>query len=340
MAQLYYAERLPISYNLTGELVDLFKRQLELCNVQPGEHVLLHSFGDTYPHYPAAFMGAALALQADVFQIVHPRTPLRAVVSAWKQADLVIEMSSVPLDYTEIMKHALDAGTRVLRVAMEEEVLRRLAPNAEMRRRVEAGGDILRVGSEIHITSLAGTDITLNKTGRDAQALYSIADKPGRWDIWPSGIVCCAPQEDWGEGVLVVNRGDYIKQLRQYAHEPIYFEVRDGCIKSIKGGLEADLVTEYFDSYDDPNAYRISHVGWGCEKRASWLKPAQDIAVYYGNMEIAFGANFGIFPQGQTKSRAHIDFPCRHHSLWVDGQQVLDHGEFVMDTLKYNPDAS
>ncbi len=67
------AESLAISYAATGELVPLFTRMLELCQVKPDEQVLLYTDSSTYPHYPAAFMGAALALGADVFQIVHPR---------------------------------------------------------------------------------------------------------------------------------------------------------------------------------------------------------------------------------------------------------------------------
>jgi 2,5-dihydroxypyridine 5,6-dioxygenase len=330
------AESLSVSYSATGELVDLFQRVLELCEVEPGEHVLLHSDSSTYPHYPAAFMGAALALGADVFQVVHPRgRPERAVAEAWKRADLVIEMLPVLRDYSKCTWEALEAGTRILRVAMAEAVLRRLPPSSEMRRRVEAGADILQAGKKLHITSPSGTDLTVYKEGRDALRLYGFADKPGRWDIWPAGMVNCAPIEDKGEGLLVLGRSDYIKQLERYVSEPVYIELRDGCITSINGALDADLLQEWFHKFDDPNAYRISHVGWGCDRRADWLKGGQDIAVYYGNMEIAFGANRGVFLQGRTISQAHIDFPCRFNSFWIDGLQVMDHGEFAVEGLKY-----
>jgi 2,5-dihydroxypyridine 5,6-dioxygenase len=330
------AESLAISYSATGELVPLFTRVLELCNVTPDEQILLYSDSSTYPHYPAAFMGAGLGLGADVFQIVHPRgAPERAVAEAWKRADLVIEMLPNLRDYTDCTKEAQLAGTRILRVAQPEDVLRRLTPSAEMRRRVEAGADILHPGNKIRITSPSGTDLTLYKEGRDALRLYGLADKPGRWDIWPAGMVNCAPIEHKGEGLLVLSPSDVIKQLRRYVHDPVYIDIEDGCITGIKGGLDADLLVEWFRKFHDPNAYRVSHVGWGTDKRADWLKLEQDIPVYYGVMEIAFGANRGVYVQGQTVSQAHIDFCCRFNSFWVDERQVIDHGEFVISQLVY-----
>jgi leucyl aminopeptidase (aminopeptidase T) len=55
-------------------------------------------------------------------------------------------------------------------------------------------------------------------------------------------------------------------------------------------------------------------------------------------MQIAFGANVGIFPGAQTISRAHHDFPCRNNSYWVDDTQIMENGEFVIDELTYKED--
>jgi 2,5-dihydroxypyridine 5,6-dioxygenase len=322
----------------TAELVDLFTEHLRLCQVNDEEHVLIYSDSGTYPHYPPAFMAAAANLGADVFQVVHPNAPERAVVDAWVRADLVIDAASGQHAYGNIMREALDSGTRILRMAVDEDTIRRLTPTRELRERVEAGQKIMDAGSTMRITSPAGTDLTLNKEGRGANGIYSISDQPGRWDIWPSGMVCCAPHEDKGGGVLVLDVGDMMLVLMQYVRERVYMEIEDGAIKSIKGGLEAELLREWFGKFKDPNAYRFAHVGWGCERRADWLKPGQDNECYYANMQIAFGANVGIFPGAQTISRAHHDFPCRNNSYWVDDTQIMENGEFVIDELRYKED--
>lgn len=326
--------QLALSYTATGELFSLVKRELELCMVQAKENVLLHCTSETYPHYPAAFMGAALELGADVFQITHPHTEERAIVDAWKRADLVVDLSAGVHAYGDIIRDAQKAGTRILRVVDSPENLRRLFPIEQMRKRVEAGAKIMGECKTMHITSPSGTDLTLYKGGRIGQMNYSVSDKPGRWDIWPSGMVNCAPIEDMGEGTLVLAPGDVMLPPGMYVRERVTMEIKDGCITSIYGGFEADLLKEeWFAKFDDPNAYRISHVGWGCEKRASWLKIGQDNECFYGNMQIAFGANVGVFIQGRTRSRAHIDFPCRFNSFWCDDIQIMDRGKFLIDEL-------
>jgi 2,5-dihydroxypyridine 5,6-dioxygenase len=328
-------ERLTLSYAATGELVELFADQLRRCKVQPGEHVLLHTDSGTYPHYPAAYLGAAKMLGADVFAILHPYGEEAAAIDAWKRADLVVDLTSRPHAYGEIIAQAQESGTRILRMANSEEVIRRLLPTQELRERVEAGQALMENAKTMRITSPGGTDLTFYKEGRHALGIYSVSDKPGRWDLWPSGMVNCAPEEDKGEGVLVLSPGDMMLVLQQYVRDPVHMEVEDGCIKSITGGLEAELLTEWFAKFKDPNAYRIAHIGWGCERRADWLKPGQDNECYYANMQIAFGANRGVFTQGTTRSKAHHDFPCRNNSYWCDDVQIMADGEFVRDELKY-----
>jgi 2,5-dihydroxypyridine 5,6-dioxygenase len=251
---------------------------------------------------------------------------------------MVIDVSSHAHVYGLLMREALLSGTRILRMAVTEEVIRRLVPTPEMRARVEAGQRIMQDGKVMRITSPGGTDLTIYKEGRDALGIYSVADKPGRWDIWPAGMVNCAPHEDRGEGVLVLSPGDMMLAIRQYVHSPVYLEVENGAIKKITGGMEAEILKSWFAKFKDPNAYHFAHVGWGCEPRADWMKPGQDNECMYANMQIAFGANLGIYTQAQTRSRAHIDFPCLRNSYWVDDIQIMEDGEFLVDELKYQGD--
>src|SRR5579864_7895018 len=120
------------------ELAELMYAHLTLCGVGDGELVVVHTDSFTQPHYPPAFLSAAHRLGADTFQIVHPRVPERAVGEVWQRADLVVDLGTGVRAYSDVVKDALLAGTRVLRVAESEEVLRRLFPTQELRERVEA----------------------------------------------------------------------------------------------------------------------------------------------------------------------------------------------------------
>jgi 2,5-dihydroxypyridine 5,6-dioxygenase len=329
-------EKLAIDYAASAQLVKLFLKHLELCKVHVGEHVLIHSDPGTSPHYAAAYMGAAMLLDADVFQIVHPNdTPEKAAVDAWVRADIVIDLSSQPHAYGNIMKEARAAGTRLQRVASPEHVLRRLFPRQEARDRVQIGQKMMSAAETNYVTSPSGTDLMLYKRGRQSNGIYGVSDKPGRWDIWPAAMVHVAPEEDKGDGLLVLAPGDFMLVINQYVTENIYLEIKNGLITNIKGGMQAELLRNWFAQFGTQDAYRVAHVGWGCEKRANWLMPGQDNECYYGNMQIAFGSNVGIFDGARTLTKSHIDFVCLNNSYWIDDIQVMERGEFVIDDLKY-----
>lgn len=330
-------EKLPLDYSATSQLVDLFRKHLELCKVKEGEHVLIHTDPGSYPHYAAAYMGAAIELGADVFQVLHPNRNETAVIDAWKRADIVVDISSGPHAYGDIMREARNAGTRLQRVASPLTVLQRMFPRQEARTRVKIGQKMMSDAETNYITSPHGTDLKLYKKGRKSNGIYGVSDKPGRWDIWPAAMVHVAPEEDKGEGVLVLAPGDFMLVLNQYVHDAIYLEIKDGLIVDIKGGMQAELLKRWFAQFDSIDSYRISHVGWGCERRANWLFPGQDNEAYYGNMQIAFGSNVGIFDGAQTLAKSHIDFVSLNNSYWVDDTHVMDEGEFVIDDLRYDP---
>ncbi|HVU14096.1 MAG TPA: hypothetical protein VHD90_22610 [Phototrophicaceae bacterium] len=331
-------EKLPLDYAASAELVPLFRKHLELCAVHEGEKVLIHTDPGTVPHFAAGYMGGAMELGADVFSTVHASyEPERSVIEAWKQADLVVDISSSPHAYGHIMREAMDAGTRLMRVAETANTMRRLFPTVELKERVLRGKAIMEKAATSHITSPAGTDVTFYHKGRKPFGIYGFSDVPARWDVFPAGMVNVAPEEWQGEGVLVIAPADYLLVLNQYVHDPIYMEIKNGGIvpSSIKGGMQAELLKRWFAQWNAEESYHIAHVGWGCEKRANWMMPGQDHECYYGNLLIAFGSNGGIYRDGKTLTKSHIDFACLNTSYWCDETKIVADGEFVSDDLKF-----
>jgi len=337
--------KLAVNYAASTQHMPYFVKSLEYCAVKEGETVLIHTDTESYPHYPAAFLGAARLLDADAYMIVHPADVVeKGATKAWQAADLVVDLSSEPHAYADILREALDAGTRVLRAGQPWDVMKRLFPTPELKRRVLAGGEVMEKGKTLRITSEAGTDLTIYKGSRYTFRIWGGSDVPGRWDIWPSGMVNCAPEEDKAEGTLVVDKGDVLLSMAHYVEDPITMSVRDGLIVEISGkGKDADLLKGWLAKSGHPDAYRIAHVGWGCNERAQWDRLAmhprfgfatQDNEAFYGNMQIAFGSNYGIYREGRTKCPSHIDFPCLRNSFWVDDVQVMDRGTFVLGDLQ------
>lgn len=339
-------KKFPLSYNASTELIPLFKRSLALSNLKPGETLLIYTDTHTNPHYPAAALGAALDLGAEAFQVTVPTSVPEndqgVLADIWAGVDMVLDLvSTVAHAYSLLNAAALENGGRVLRCGQPQDVLMRLSPLPEIRQRAKAGAALMEQATTMRVTSDAGTDLTVNVRDRVVLALYSLADEPGRWDNWPSGMVAVGPDETGANGTLVLDINDVILRLGRYVTSPVKMTLRDGLIVDIEGGSDARLLEDWFASYNEPDAYRIAHIGWGCEHRADWNRmgayllegAVQDQEAFYGNMQIAFGANTAIF-RGANRCRAHMDFPCRKTSIWLDETQVLDHGQFLIDELK------
>lgn len=132
--------------------------------------------------------------------------------------------------------------------------------------------------------------------------------------------------------------------LRRYVTTPLTLTLRQGQIVSIEGGQEATALKAYLASFDDPEAYRLSHVGWGTDPRADWshIAPGRpptwacpDQEGLLGVTTIAIGMNAVDFPDefsgldGTNATRAHLDISCRKKSFYLDGELVID-GENVI----------
>ncbi len=339
--------RVPTTAATGAELVPLFRDHLELCKVRPGETVL--GFTDTMSNqvYSIALAAAARVLGADYFQIVvaadESWMESRAIIDAWKGSDLVVVTATTEWIYSDAHNEALDAGARTLMLLEPEDMLRRMFPIPEIRRRAEVSEALLAAGTTLHIESEAGTDLTLSYEGRPVMTQYGYTDAPGRWDHWPSGQVVVAPLEHSAEGTLVLDEGDCLLNLGRYVMSPVTMELREGSIVSIEGGADARLARDHFESPRDKRSYGVSHIGWGYEHRANWNAlglrfwesgGVMDTESYYGNMLIAFGANFVRILKGENRAPFHFDIPTRNHSIWVDDRQIIDRGSFVIPELR------
>lgn len=355
---------LPMNYIAGTELVPLFKQMLELCRLKPGERVLVYSDSQSRPNYVAAAVGAAMELGADVANLtipsVNPVAQMFAalvpdfekslVAQAWCAADLVIDViGGVGGGYSQVLNIALPKGTRVFRAVEPVEVLTRLFPTKKGKARCLASREILRPARRLRMVSDAGTDVVFDKTGRDAFPNYGYADEPGHWDYWSSLQIVTAPLEDKTEGVVVVNVGDAIIPLARHVSSPFRLIIKGGRLVEIEGdGLDAFLLREFFASYNDPNAYVISHIGWGLQDQANWNRMGQrfmeaggltDCEGFWGDVQIAFGMNANYQLAGKNFSRAHCDIPCRNTSFYVDDRLMVDHGQIVAEEI-VNPDMS
>lgn len=340
-----------------ADFVDLCAKELELCALKEGETVAVLSQGDERREYADAFMAAARRLGATPFHVRLPdvatsllgdagawtvgTTPLatnRPAVEALKQADLVIDLMFLLFSREQI--EIQEAGARMLLCVEPVDNLARLFPTADQRRRVETSEELLRNAKSLRFTNNAGTDVVYRLGAYPVMTEYGYTETPGRWDHWPAGFLFTGGADDGVDGTVVLDRGDIIiTPFKKYVEEPTEIVIEAGQITDIRGGFDAELLRDYIAGFDDPKAYGIAHIGWGCNEKARWSGLQNDrrsigmeSRCFYGNVLFSTGPNQEL--GGTNDTPCHIDIPMRNCSLFLDDEPILVDGEFVVDDLK------
>jgi len=339
-----------------ASFIDLCERMLRLCEANADESIAVVSQGDERRDYVEAFLGAAERIGATSFHLRLPSatlaiggdvgvwkvgaTPLagnRPAIEALKHADLVVDTMFIHHSIEQV--EILDSGTRIITVVEPEDLLVRLFPTDETTRLTQRGVDLISEAAELRFTNPAGTDVTYKIDTYPATGQFGFSADPGHWDHWPSSGMAYAYGDDDGvNGKIVVAPGDVLLPFKKYAQSPIEFTIENGRIQAIEGGVDAEIVREYLANFDDPNAYGMSHVGWGMNPHAHWTALATDtrghgmeLRAFEGNVMFSTGPNTQV--KGPNNTEAHTDIVMRDCSLFLDDRPIVVDGE-LQDIVK------
>ena len=167
-------------------------------------------------------------------------------------------------------------------------------------------------------------------------------DEPGRWDHWPAAFVFSGGADDGVDGQIVLAPGDVLLPLNIYVREPVIYTIEKGFIRDIRGGLEAELIKSYMETFNDPRGMGMSHVGWGLDHRAKWhgLVPANfgggmgmELRSFYGNVMFSTGPNNEL--GGPNDTACHLDIPMRNCSLFLDDEPMVLDGDIAVKEMQH-----
>lgn len=343
-----------------AEVLELFTRELTLCGVKPGETVVVLTADDEWVDNAHAFMAAAGQLGATTFSLnvrrgqpnaaaVQGRHPLvgnELAMQTLKSASMVIDM--VGLLFSREQAEIQAAGVRILRVMEPFHVLKQMFPTEDLRRRVEYAKGMLEKASQLRFTSEAGTDITYKLGQYPVISEYGYTYEPGRWDHFPSGFSFTQGNDGAINGKVVLQPGDILCAFKQYVQTPVTLLVEKGMVVEISGsGMDAELIRSYIESFHDPRAYAISHIGWGLNEKARWYQfsvtrqltseHVMNALSFYGNVLFSLGPNLEL--GGTNDTACHLDLPMRRCSLWLDDVQILRAGEVIHPQMRVEQQA-
>ena len=334
-----------------GKWIEAFAETFRLCGVTEGETAAVLSESQSRPVNVQLADLALHRLGARVFhlRLTTPRqkaaVPVRSTgasdaIGGLEPAVAALAGSSFVADCTvEGLLHApelgaiLDGGARILMVSNEHpEILERLVPDPALKGRVQKGAAMLSQAAEMRVSSAAGTELTIDVSEAPAAGSWGFTDGAGTIAHWPGGLCLCFPAAGTVNGTLVLDVGDVNLTFKRYLESSVRLQIIDDYITDISGdGLDTELMSSYMEAWDDPDAYAVSHVGWGMNPLARWdAMTMYDRTQFNGTELRAFAGNF-LYSTGANEiagrhTLGHFDLPMRNCTVTLDGTPVVDCG--------------
>lgn len=328
---------------MSWEMLDLMrgagKLVRECANVQPDEEVLVLT--DTSKIEIATVIASAsneVAKDTNVSimrlygRSYHGEEPPKPFAEAMKLVNVVFAPVEWSVYHSKARIAASGAGVRVFPLTqIDEEMLILIgeSPFLEMKPIADKLTEMLTKASSVHITTRAGTDITLNVAGREKNTHIStgICHKGDKRGVaGPPNIEAnISPVEDEGEGVLVV---DGMNSMVGPVPTAIKLRFEKGKIVSIEGSEEARKLRELYNKIGDPNLYRIAELGIGLNPKAKMRGRTLEDEAVYGSAHIATGSNLSF--GGKISSKGHDDNTFWYPTIELDGKTIMKEGRLTV----------
>ena len=342
---------------MEAKWIEMFADVFRLCGVQPGDACAVLCETRTRPELPQLSLLALKRIGARPFVLMLPVQPLAApvpvrstgasdaigrlqpVVQALAGCVFVADCTVEGLQHAAELPQILAGGARVLAISHEHpEILERCLPRAEDEAPVRDAMRRLKAAKQLQVLSDAGTKLHVNLAGARIGGVWGFTTKPGTLSHWPGGLVLAFPAAGSVNGTLVLDTGDVNLTFKRYLQDPVVLTIENDHAVRVQGlqgvGVEAELMRGYFEAWNDPAAYAVSHLGWGLNRRARWdAMHFYDKADFNGTELRAFAGNF-LYSTGANEvagrhTLGHFDLPLRGCTVLLDGVAVVEQGRLL-----------
>jgi leucyl aminopeptidase (aminopeptidase T) len=328
------------------ELVPGARNAVEVClRIKPGEKVTVIT--------DEATREIAAAIVREIENLGSP-------YQAWVLEDIASRpLTGLPrevaadLDTSQVSIFAVQAQTNELKSRMEmtDIVNRRKIRHAHMvniNRQIMCEGmraDFLKVdristrvvdlvsrAKTIRASTPAGTEITASLNPNYRWLKTSGIISPDKWGNLPGGEVFTTPGEVNGTFVIDGVVGDYLcAKFGDLRSNPLTIHVKGNRLTEAHSS-NRELEDDFWRyTHTDENSDRVGEfaIGTNIELKDVIGQILQDEK--YPGVHIAFGNPYGAHTGAEWYSSTHIDVVGREFDIWVDGQQIMSRGQFLIE---------
>lgn len=252
--------------------------------------------------------------------------PPRTVANAMLASDAALLITSGSFSNTGARARANENGTRI---ASMPTITREIIESAmsgdldALRRRTLQLAKLLNGADTAHITSEAGTDLTVSLSGRAAMADTGDLGGKGAFGNLPCGEACISPVEGTGEGTLVID--GVIFGVGMMKDSPLTLKINGGRITDVLG-VYREAFRSFVSRYDS-NAASVAEFGIGTNETCHIQNNVLVDEKVFGTVHIACGNN--KFIGGTQMSNIHYDMIIERPTVYLDEKCIIRDGEHI-----------
>lgn len=192
--------------------------------------------------------------------------------------------------------------------------------------------DMVRKASQIRAKTPAGTDLVADLNPAYKWLKTSGLISPDKWGNLPGGEVFTTPGEVNGTFVIDGVVGDYLcAKFGDLKGKPLTVHVERNRLLSAESE-NRELRDDFWAyTHTDENSDRVGEfaIGTNIELKDVIGQILQDEK--YPGVHIAFGNPYGAHTGAEWFSSTHIDVVGRNFDIWVDQEQIMRGGRFLIE---------
>jgi aminopeptidase len=190
----------------------------------------------------------------------------------------------------------------------------------------------MRTASRLTVKTPAGTDFIATFDPSLVWVKTSGLINPRYWSNLPAGEVFTTPASVDGTFVCDGTAGDYFNgKYGSLDATPLTLQIREGRLVDARCARH-DLQQDFWGyCHTDENSDRVGELAFGTNfglRRMIGIL-LQDEKV--PGVHLAFGDPYGSQTHADWKSRTHVDVLTRACNVWIDDEQVIAEGRYLLD---------
>jgi aminopeptidase len=192
--------------------------------------------------------------------------------------------------------------------------------------------DMVRRAKQVRAKTPAGTDLVADLNPNYRWVKTSGIISPDKWGNLPGGEVFTTPGEVNGTFVIDGVVGDWLcAKFGSLRENPLTIRVKGNRLVEAHSANH-DLESDFWSyTHTDENSDRVGEfaIGTNIELKDVIGQILQDEK--YPGVHIAFGNPYGAHTGAEWYSSTHIDVVGRKFDIWVDSEQIMRDGKFLLE---------